>query len=169
MPKRSKWIVTAAGDLDTIKKQLTDAGFVIDRALHEIGVITGRLDEQIPFMLKADAATAIRMSLEVAFIYFESNEKLFTELANNWQATGRSDFVDAFEGYMLDAMRMFMAQNYAAYEPLDLNTLSFIMSNATMFVLSRFVSRKPKGVTKEALIAHVTELYSLYFKSKERK
>ncbi|HVZ35562.1 MAG TPA: hypothetical protein VG963_24220, partial [Polyangiaceae bacterium] len=69
----------------------------------------------------------------------------------------------------LDAMRMFMAQNYAAYEPLDLNTLSFIMSNATMFVLSRFVSRKPKGVTKEALIAHVTELYALYFKSKERK
>jgi AcrR family transcriptional regulator len=135
----------------------------------EIGVITGRLDEQIPFMLKADAATAIRMSLEVAFAYFESNEKLFTELANNWQATGRQDFVDAFEGYMLDAMRMFMAQNYAAYEPLDLNTLSFIMSNATMFVLSRFVSRKPKGVTKEALIAHVTELYALYFKSRERK
>jgi AcrR family transcriptional regulator len=135
----------------------------------EISVITERLDEQIPFMLKADAPTAIRMSLEVAFAYFESNEKLFTELANNWQATGRSDFVDAFEGYMLDAMRMFMAQNYAAYEPLDLNTLSFIMSNATMFVLSRFVSRKPKGVTKEALIAHVTELYSLYFKSKERK
>lgn len=135
----------------------------------EISVVTQRLDEQIPIMLKADAATAIRISLEVAFAYFESNEKLFTELANNWQATGRQDFVDAFEGYMLDAMRMFMAQNYAAYEPLDLNTLSFIMSNATMFVLSRFVSRKPKGVTKEALIAHVTELYALYFKSKERK
>jgi AcrR family transcriptional regulator len=135
----------------------------------EISVVTQRLDEQIPIMLKADAATAIRISLEVAFAYFESNEKLFTELANNWQATGRQDFVDAFEGYMLDAMRMFMAQNYAAYEPLDLNTLSFIMSNATMFVLSRFVSRKPKGVTKDALIAHVTELYALYFKSKERK
>jgi AcrR family transcriptional regulator len=135
----------------------------------EISVVTQRLDEQIPIMLKADAATAIRISLEVAFAYFESNEKLFTELANNWQATGRQDFVDAFEGYMLDAMRMFMAQNYAAYEQLDLNTLSFIMSNATMFVLSRFVSRKPKGVTKDALIAHVTELYALYFKSKERK
>lgn len=135
----------------------------------EISVVTQRLDEQIPIMLKADAATAIRISLEVAFAYFESNEKLFTELANNWQATGRQDFVDAFEGYMLDAMRMFMAQNYAAYEQLDLNTLSFIMSNATMFVLSRFVSRKPKGVTKDALIAHITELYALYFKSKERK
>lgn len=134
----------------------------------EISRVTQKLDEQIPFMLKADAPTAIRAALEVAFTYFESNEKLFTELANNWQATGRTDFADAFEAYMLDAMRMFMAQNYASYEPVDINTLSFIMSNATMFVLSRFVSRKPKGVTKESLIAHITELYSLYFKSKER-
>ena len=135
----------------------------------EIGAITERLDEQIPLLLKVDAPTAIRAVLEVAFAYFESNERLFSELANNWQATGTTAFVDAFEAYMLDAMRMFMAQNYADYEPIDLNTLSFIMSNGTMFVLSRFISRKPKGVTKESLIAHVTALYSLYFESKARK
>ncbi|HEY4124505.1 MAG TPA: TetR/AcrR family transcriptional regulator [Rhizomicrobium sp.] len=135
----------------------------------EIGSITAKLDEQIPFLLKVDAPTAIRAVLEVAFAYFESNERLFTELANNWQATGSTAFVDAFEGYMLDAMRMFMAQNYAKYEPIDLNAVSFIMSNGTMFVLSRFISRKPKGVTKESLIAHITELYSLYFESKARK
>jgi AcrR family transcriptional regulator len=135
----------------------------------EIGVITARLDDQIPFLLKADAPTAIRASLEVAFAYFESNEKLFTELANNWQATGTTAFVDAFEAYMLDAMRMFMAQNYAAYEPIDLNAVSFIMSNGTMFVLTRFISRKPKGVSKESLIAQITALYALYFESKIRK
>jgi len=135
----------------------------------EIGAITERLDEQIPVLIKADATTAIRAVLEVAFAYFETNEKLFTELASNWQAAGNIAFVDAFETYMLDAMRTFMAQNYAAYEPIDLNAVSFIMSNGTMFVLTRFISRKPKGVTKESLITHITDLYSLYFESKARK
>lgn len=135
----------------------------------EINAITARLDEKIPLLLNADAPTAIRAVLEVAFDYFEQNEKLFTELANNWQATGTTAFIDAFEAYMLDAMRMFMAQNYAAYEPIDLPTLSFILSNGTMFVLARFVSRKPKGVTKENLISHITTLYALYFESKARK
>ncbi|HSZ75181.1 MAG TPA: hypothetical protein VK779_10205, partial [Rhizomicrobium sp.] len=106
--------------------------------------------------------------LEVAFTHFQTNEKLFAELASHWGATGSTAFVDAFENYMLDAMRLFLARNYAAYEPFDLTTLSFILSNGTMFVLSRFFSRRPKGVTQESLIAHITALYALYFESKRR-
>ncbi|HEY5238212.1 MAG TPA: TetR/AcrR family transcriptional regulator [Rhizomicrobium sp.] len=139
---------------------------VIER---EVAVLTRLLDAEIPRLLDADAPTAIRAFLQVAFSYFESNEKLFTELASHWEATGSTAFVDAFETYMLDAMRVFLARNYAAYEPFDLTTLSFIMSNGTMFVLSRFFARRPKGVTQESLIAHITALYALYFESKMRR
>ena len=138
---------------------------VIER---EIAGLTRRLDAEIPRLFEADTPTAIRAFLEVAFTHFQTNEKLFTELASHWGATGSTAFVDAFENYMLDAMRLFLARNYAAYEPFDLTTLSFILSNGTMFVLSRFFSRRPKGVTQESLIAHITALYALYFESKQR-
>ena len=49
MAKTSKWVVTSSGKhpIATLRKQLTDAGFKIEQAMDEIGVITGHSDEAV--------------------------------------------------------------------------------------------------------------------------
>lgn len=55
MFKNKKWIVTASGDrsLSDVKKNLTEAGFSVDKVLNEIGVITGSASEDDTDKLRA--------------------------------------------------------------------------------------------------------------------
>ena len=138
-------------------------------AEREIERLTTSLDAAAPALMGADPLTGVRTVLEIAFDHFEQDRALFTELANHWTATRSTAFVDAFEAYVLDSLRLFVTQRYADFEPIDLNTLAFILSNGTMFTISRFFSRNPRGVTKESLIEHITTLYALFFASKLRR
>ena len=42
-----KWVVTASGDLDDVKRKLTQAGFNVDQVLREIGIITGSASAEV--------------------------------------------------------------------------------------------------------------------------
>lgn len=50
MSKSKKWVVTGSGDrsISDVEKKLTEAGFVVDQVLHEIGAITGSASEKSP-------------------------------------------------------------------------------------------------------------------------
>ena len=54
MSKTSKWVVTSSGKrpLAAIRKDLLDAGFKVDQAMEEIGVITGNSDEAVAKKLR---------------------------------------------------------------------------------------------------------------------
>ena len=50
-----KWVVTTSGDrpFGDVKKALTDAGFAVEQALDQIGVITGTADEDVAERVRA--------------------------------------------------------------------------------------------------------------------
>ena len=54
MAKTRKWVVTSSGkrSFADFRKDLQDAGFEVDQAMEEIGVITGASDEAIASKLK---------------------------------------------------------------------------------------------------------------------
>lgn len=54
MAKTSKWVVTSTGkrSFAAFRKDLQDAGFKIDQAMEEIGVITGNSDDAIASKLR---------------------------------------------------------------------------------------------------------------------
>jgi len=55
MAKASRWVVTSSGKrpFAAFRKDLLDAGFSVDQAMEEIGVITGSSDEAVAKKLKA--------------------------------------------------------------------------------------------------------------------
>lgn len=127
-----------------------------------------RLDETLPSLLTGDARVALRTVLELAFEHCERDEALFVELARHWDAAGGSQFATALETYVLDALRLFLSHLYDVYEPMDVPTVSFALTNSAILVIIRFFSVRPKGVTKESLLNELTELYARYFESKRR-
>lgn len=130
---------------------------------------TRRLDEAIPRLLDAEPRAIIRAFLEMGFDECERDEALFAELAQHWHATGSTAPIEGLETYLLDAMRLFLAHLYELFEPIDVPTVSFMLTNGTMLVVTRYFTMKPKGVTRERLIEELTDLYALYFTSKMRK
>jgi AcrR family transcriptional regulator len=139
-------------------------------AEREVRRFIHRLDEAIPRLLDhAEPRAIIRAFLEIGFDECERDEALFAELAQNWHAAGSSAPIEGLETYLLDAMRLFLARLYEMFEPIDVPTVSFMLTNSTMLVITRYFTMKPKGVTRERLIEELTDLYSLYFTSKMRK
>lgn len=55
MAKASKWVVTSTGKrpFAAFRKDLLDAGFTVDQAMEEIGVITGNSDEAVAKKLRS--------------------------------------------------------------------------------------------------------------------
>jgi len=54
MAKSARWVITSSGNrpFADLRKDLQKAGFSIDQALEEIGVITGNSDEGVARKLK---------------------------------------------------------------------------------------------------------------------
>lgn len=127
-----------------------------------------RLDETLPSILDLDARTGIRTLLEIAFQEGERDEALFTELANHWPAAGATEFAAALETYMLDALRLFLARFYEVYEPIDAPTVSFMLTNGAVMIITRFFATRPRGVTRDKLLDELTNLYAGYFERKLR-
>lgn len=130
--------------------------------------ILSRLEEAMPSLTEEAPRTAIRRLLEIAFEEGARDEPLFTELGRDLQALGATEFTDILNGYMLDALRLILSQRYAEFEPMDAPTVAFMLANGTVMVITRFFSQRPKGVTKDALLDELTELYGGYFERKLR-
>ncbi len=69
---------------------------------------------------------------------------------------------------MLDGLRLFLSHLYDVYKPMDAATVSFMLTNGAVMIISRFFTTEPKGVTKEKLLDEMTDLYAGYFESKLR-
>lgn len=127
-----------------------------------------RLDAAIPGVLESDARTGIRTLLEIAFEECEREEALFAELANHWRDTGAGEFADTLDIHMLDALRLFLARFYDVYQPIDAPAVSFMLTNSSVMVITRFFAVRPKGVSRDKLLDEMTALYAGYFESKMR-
>jgi AcrR family transcriptional regulator len=127
-----------------------------------------RLDAAIPGVLESDPRAGIRALLEIAFQECEREEALFAELANHWRASGAGEFADTLDTHMLEALRLFLARFYDVYQPIDAPTVSFMLTNSAVMVITRFFSARPKGVSRDKLLDEMTELYAGYFESKLR-
>ena len=128
-----------------------------------------RLDDAVTGLMGGgDARQVIRTLLEIAFAECEQDEALFAALSNDWHILGASEFADALQVYMLDALRLFLSKLYDVYEPIDAATVSFMLTNGAVMIISRFFTNKPMGVTKQKLLDEMTNLYAGYFESKAR-
>lgn len=130
--------------------------------------LLARLDEAVPRLMGGDARTGLRVLLEIAFEEAERDEALFAALAGNWLAFDTAAFTERLETYMLDVLRLFLGKLYDVYEPIDAPTVSFMLTNGSLMVITRFFATRPKGVTKESLLNELSELYAGYFESKLR-
>jgi AcrR family transcriptional regulator len=127
-----------------------------------------RLDEAIPGVIGVGPRTGIRALLEIAFEEADRDKALFTALSSDWHTFGASEFADELQAYMLDALRLFLAKLYDVYQPMDAPTVSFMLTNGAVMIISRFFTTKPLGVTQDKLLDEMTDLYAGYFESKLR-
>lgn len=128
--------------------------------------ILARLDEAMPGLIEAAPRIAIRRLLEIAFEEGSRDEALFQAISSDLHALGAAEFADVLGGYMLDALRLVLAQRYADFEPIDAPTVAFMIANGTVTVITRFFMLTPKGVTADSLLDELTDLYAGYFERK---
>jgi AcrR family transcriptional regulator len=127
-----------------------------------------RLDATLPTLLDADIRSIVRTVLEISFEEGERDEALFAELANHWHVTTSGAFVAEMESYILDALRVFLAHLYEVFEPMDVPTVAFILTNGAVLVITRYFTVRPRGVTKAKLLDELTDLYAGYLEGKRR-
>jgi AcrR family transcriptional regulator len=127
-----------------------------------------RLEDTVPSLIGGGARDGIRTLLGIAFEECEHDEALFSALAGHFHGMGAAEFADVLEVYILDTLRLFLSKLYDVYEPMDAPTVSFMLTNGAVMVITRFFATKPKGVTKDKLMDELTELYAGYFESKLR-
>ena len=130
--------------------------------------ILRRLDEAMPGLVDVAPRVAIRRLLEIAFEEGSREEALFEAIRSDLHAIGAAEFADVLNGYMLDALRLFLSRRYADYEPMDAPTVAFMLANGTVMVITRFFTLRPTGVTQARLLDELTDLYGGYFESKLR-
>jgi AcrR family transcriptional regulator len=127
-----------------------------------------RMEEAIPRLLETDPRSGIRALLQIAFEECEREEPLFTELVRHWPNDSADEFRNRLDTYMLDALRLFLAKFYDVYKPMDAPTVSFMLTNSAVMIITRFYAARPKGVSRDKLLDEMSELYIGYFESKLR-
>ncbi|HEX6866815.1 MAG TPA: hypothetical protein VF122_06250, partial [Caulobacteraceae bacterium] len=95
-------------------------------------------------------------------------ETLFAELVRHWPANAAQEFSARLDTYMLDALRLFLSRFYDIYRPMDAPTVSFMLTNSAVMVITRYFALRPKGVSRDGLLDEMTQLYTGYFEGKLR-
>ena len=105
-----------------------------------------------------EISSFIRTLLDDVWSFLEANNGLYLNIVGHWVQLGALPVLAGFEQKLMAALGIYMAQNPPSKPIPNLQTKVYILVNAVVFTLIRFISNPPSGVAREQLLASLTEL-----------
>ena len=134
-------------------------GALLDKLVEDLAHI---VDRGVPHFLDSDLQTTVRGLLHTAFELFESNEKLYLELARNWHRLDTQRALRSIERHMQEVFRLYALRHYREMHVKDLSAAVFVMTNSSVFTILRYLSLPHEPFSREKLVDELTRMLAGY-------
>lgn len=139
------------------KDELLEALF--DKLLADLG---HAVDRGLPLLLDADLNTMVRGLLQAGFTFLGRNEKLYLELARNWDQQSSQQVLRSLERHMQEVFRLYVLRHYRELRIDDLQVAVFVMTNSTVFTIMRYLSLPQPPCGRDQLLEELTAMAAGY-------
>lgn len=116
--------------------------------------------KHLPSSQTHDLEEMVSMAIRLGFALLDSDNKLYLELASNWQRLPTQRVADVLQQHIFELARMYFLKNYQHYPIENLQVKVFIIANSTIFTMVRFISENhamlPEDDVAEGLIQMIT-------------
>ena len=124
--------------------------------------VLAAVDETLADVLAADTRTAVQQLLEATLVVVDRRPALYLELMRHWQTTGVLSVIEALEAHTMEVCRRYVLRHHQRLRIDDLQPVLFVIVNATVFPLMRYLSLADPGFDREVLIATLSDMVAGY-------
>ncbi|WP_353157271.1 TetR/AcrR family transcriptional regulator [Salinisphaera shabanensis] len=124
--------------------------------------ILDAVDEAAADVLAADTRMAVERMLEATLVVVDRRPALYLELMRHWQTTGVLTVIEALEDHTMEVCRRYVLRHHERLQIEDLRPVLFVIVNATLFPLMRYLGLANPGFGRDALIASLSDMIAGY-------
>ena len=139
------------------KEELLAALF--DKLVDDLGQA---VDRGLPLLLDADLPTMVRGLLQAGFAFIGGNEKLYLELARNWDQQSSQRVLRSLERHLQEVFRLYALRHYRELQIDNLPVAVFVATNSTVFTIMRYLSLPQPPCSREQLLEELTQMTAGY-------
>lgn len=132
---------------------------LLDKLVDDLGQA---VDRGVPLLLEADLKTMVRGLLQAGFAFLRSNERLYLELARNWDQQSSQRVLRSLERHMQEVFRLYALRHYRELQIDDLPVAVFVATNSTVFTIMRYLSLPQPPCSREQLLEELTGMVAGY-------
>ncbi|MDE0853168.1 MAG: TetR/AcrR family transcriptional regulator [Nevskia sp.] len=134
-------------------------GALLDKLVADLG---HAVDRGLPLLLDADLRTIVRGLLQAGFAFIGGNEKLYLELARNWDQLSTQRFLRTLERHLQEVFRLYALRHYRELHIEDLPVAVFVVTHSMVFTILQYLSLPQAPCTREKLMGELTEMAAGY-------
>lgn len=134
-------------------------GALLDKLVADLG---HAVDRGLPLLLDADLRTIVRGLLQAGFAFIGGNEKLYLELARNWDQLSTQRFLRTLERHLQEVFRLYALRHYHELHIEDLPVAVFVVTHSMVFTILQYLSLPQAPCTREKLMGELTEMAAGY-------
>lgn len=134
-------------------------GALLDKLVADLG---RAVDRGLPLLLDADLRTIVRGLLQAGFAFIGGNEKLYLELARNWDQLSTQRFLRTLERHLQEVFRLYALRHYRELHIEDLPVAVFVVTHSMVFTILQYLSLPQVPCTREKLMGELTEMAAGY-------
>lgn len=120
--------------------------------------------KQLPFSQTHDLEQMVSMAIRFGFTLLDSDNKLYLELASNWQRLPTQRVADVLQQHFFELARLYFLKHYQQYPIENLHTKIFIISNSTIFTMVRFISENNTMLQADEVAEGLIQMITGYLK-----
>lgn len=124
--------------------------------------------KQLPFSQTHDLEQMVSMAIRFGFTLLDSDNKLYLELASNWQRLPTQRVADVLQQHFFELARLYFLKHYQQYPIENLHTKIFIISNSTIFTMVRFISEQNTMLQADEVAEGLIQMITGYLKQSMR-
>ncbi len=132
---------------------------LFDKLVDDLG---HAVDRGVPLLLEADLPTIVRGLLQAGFAFLRTNEKLYLELARNWDQQSSQRVLRSLERHMQEVFRLYALRHYRELQIDNLPVAVFVTTNSTVFTIMRYLSLPQPPCSREQLLEELTVMAAQY-------
>jgi len=133
---------------------------LFDKLVDDLGLA---VDRGVPLLLETDLPAMVRGLLQAGFAFLRTNEKLYLELARNWDQQSSQRVLRSLERHMQEVFRLYALRHYRELQIDNLPVAVFVATNSTVFTIMRYLSLPQPPCGREQLLEELTAMATGYF------
>jgi len=138
-------------------------GALLDKLVGDLG---HAVDRGLPLLLDADLKTIVRGLLQAGFAFLGGNEKLYLELARNWDQLSTQRFLRTLERHLQEVFRLYALRHYRELHIANLPVAVFVVTNSMVFTILHYLSLPQAPCTREVLMDELTDMAAGYLQGR---